>query len=118
MNLSGDPGQEYFVDGITEEMIAVLGSLDPAHLGVIARTSAMVYKNSAKSGAQIAKELSVQYLLESSVRRSGERLRVTAQLIQTSDQTHVWAESFDRDQADILAVQIEVSRAIAERISG
>lgn len=115
-NFSGDSAQEYLADGMTEEMITTLGSLDPAHLGVIARTSAMQYKNAHKSGAEIAKELAVQYLLEGSIRRSNGRLRVTAQLIQASDQTHLWAEDFDRDQGDILDVQSEVSRAIASQI--
>jgi len=115
-NFSGDPAQEYFADGMTEEMITSLGGLDPAHLGVIARTSAMQYKNAHKSGAQIANELSVQYLLEGSIRRSNGRLRVTAQLIQARDQTHLWAEDFDRDQGDILEIQDEVARAIASQI--
>jgi TolB-like protein/DNA-binding winged helix-turn-helix (wHTH) protein len=115
-NFSGDPAQEYLADGMTEEMITALGGLDPAQLGVIARTSAMQYKNAHKSGTQIAKELSVQYLLEGSIRRSNGRLRVTAQLIQARDQTHLWAEDFDRDQSDILDVQGEVARAIASQI--
>jgi TolB-like protein/DNA-binding winged helix-turn-helix (wHTH) protein/Tfp pilus assembly protein PilF len=115
-NLSGDAAQEYFADGMTEEMIAELGSLDPAHLGVIARTSMMQYKNARKSGSQIAAELSVGYLLEGSIRRAGGRVRVTAQLIQARDQTHVWAESFDRASDDILELQGEVARAIAGKI--
>src|SRR5271166_351843 len=115
-NLSGDPAQEYLADGMTEEMITELGGLDPMHLGVIARTSAMQYKNASKSGAQIAGELSVKYLLEGSVRRSNGRVRVTAQLIQASDQTHLWAENFDRDPGDILELQGEVARAIAAQI--
>jgi serine/threonine-protein kinase len=115
-NLSGDPGQEFFADGMTEEMIAELGSLDPTHLGVIARTSAMQYKGAQKSGTRIAGELSVQYLLEGSVRRANGRVRITAQLIQASDQTHLWAEDFDRDPGDILEVQAGVARAIAAQI--
>ena len=101
---------------MTEEMITELGGLDPMHLGVIARTSAMQYKNAHKSGAQIAGELSVKYLVEGSVRRSNGRVRVTAQLIQASDQTHLWAENFDRAQGDILELQGEVARAIAGQI--
>lgn len=115
-NLSGDPGQDYFADGMTEEMITRLGSLDPRHLGVIARTSAMQYKGAHKSMAQIAQELGVQYLLEGSVRRSSAQVRVTAQLIQSSDQTHVWAESYDRDLSDVLKLQSEVARTIASKI--
>jgi TolB-like protein/DNA-binding winged helix-turn-helix (wHTH) protein len=115
-NLSGDPGQDYFADGMTEEMITRLGSLDPQHLGVIARTSAMQYKAAHKSMAQIAQELGVQYLLEGSVRRASNQVRVTAQLIQSSDQTHLWADSYDRDLRDVLKLQSEVARTIASKI--
>ena len=115
-NLSGDSNQDYFADGMTEEMITQLGGLDPQHLGVIARTSAMQYKGAPKDAAQIARELGVAYLLEGSVRRDAGRVRVTAQLIQTSDQTHIWADSFDRDLGDILNLQREVARAIAGKI--
>jgi len=108
-NLSGDVQQEYFADGMTEEMIAQLGSLDPHHLGVIARTSAMLYKGTRKDSAQIARELGVNLLLEGSVRRANDRVRVTAQLIQASDQTHLWAESYDRDVSDILKVMLPVA---------
>jgi TolB-like protein/DNA-binding winged helix-turn-helix (wHTH) protein/cytochrome c-type biogenesis protein CcmH/NrfG len=115
-NLSGDAGQEYFADGMTEEMIAQLGSLDPRHLGVIARTSAMLYKGTRKDSAEIARELGVNLLLEGSVRRANDRVRVTAQLIQASDQTHLWAGSYDRDVSDILKLQSDVARGIAEKI--
>jgi len=115
-NLSGDPQQDYFADGMTEEMIAQLGSLDPHHLGVIARTSAMLYKGSRKDSAQIARELGVNLLLEGSVRRSNDRVRVTAQLIQASDQTHLWAGSYERDVSDILKLQSDVARGIADKI--
>jgi TolB-like protein/DNA-binding winged helix-turn-helix (wHTH) protein len=115
-NLSGDPGRDYFSDGMTEELITQLGSLDPSHLGVIARTSSMHYKGSQKDIAEIARELGVNYVLEGSVRGSSERVRVTAQLIATSDQTHLWAESFDRDPSDVLRLQGDVARAIAGRI--
>src|SRR5271165_5725779 len=81
-NLSGDPGQEYIADGMTEEMITQLGSLEPQRLGVIARTSSMQYKAAHRNAAQIASELGVGYLLEGSVRRSGDRIRISAQLIQ------------------------------------
>jgi len=115
-NLSGDPTEEYFADGMTEEMITELGSLDPQHLAVIARTSSMQYKGAHKNMAQIAGELGVNYLLEGSVRRQADRVRITAQLIQASDQTHIWAASFDREQTDILRVQSEVALAIAGKI--
>jgi len=116
VNMSGDAREEYFADGMTEEMITQLGSLDPVRLGVIARTSAMQYKGARKDTAQIARELRVNYVLEGSIRRAGDRVRVTAQLIQTSDQTHIWAESFDRDLGDVLRLQSEVARVIAGRI--
>jgi TolB-like protein/DNA-binding winged helix-turn-helix (wHTH) protein len=115
-NLSGDAGRDYFSDGMTEELITQLGSLDPDRLGVIARTSAMQYKGAHKDVAQIAKELGVNYLLEGSVRGSSDRVRVTAQLIVTKDQTHIWAQSFDRESSDILKLQSEVARAIADKI--
>ncbi len=116
VNLSGDPHEDYFVDGMTEEMITQLGSLDPRHLGVIARTSSMQYKGARKNTTQIAQELGVDYLLEGSVRRDGERVRVTAQLIQASDQTHLWAGSFDRELGDVVKLQNEVALAIADKI--
>ena len=115
-NLSGDARQDYFADGMTEEMIAQLGSLDPRHLGVIARTSAMLYKGTRKDSAQIARELGVNLLLEGSVRRANDHVRVTAQLIQASDQTHLWAGSYDRDVSDILKLQSDVARGIADKI--
>jgi TolB-like protein/DNA-binding winged helix-turn-helix (wHTH) protein/Tfp pilus assembly protein PilF len=116
VNMNDDPHQNYFVDGITEEIIAQLGSLDPAHLGVIARTSSMQYKGAHKDAAQIAHELGTAYLLEGSVRREGQRVRITAQLIQAGDQSHLWADSFDRDLNDILKLQSELARDIAAKI--
>ncbi len=113
-NMSGDDSEDYFADGLTEEMIAQLGQLQPTNLGVIARTSAMRYKHTKESVAQIGQELGVNYLLEGSVRLAGDRVRITAQLIQTSDQTHLWAESYEKPFTDILKVQ----REIAERITG
>jgi TolB-like protein len=84
-NLSGDSAQEYFSDGMTEEMITQLGRLQPERLGVIARTSAMMYKNAHKSTPQICRELGVDYVLEGSVRRADDRARITAQLIQVGE---------------------------------
>ena len=115
-NLGNDPQQEFFADGMTEEMITQLGGLNPERLGVIARTSASQYKASKKNAAQIARELNVNYLLEGSVRRDGQRIRVTAQLIQASDQSDLWADSYDSDIGDVLKVQSEVARAIAAQI--
>ncbi len=115
-NLSGDPEQEYFSDGLTEEMITQLGRLNPQRLGVIARTSAMRYKNTNKTVAEIGRELGVSYLVEGSVRRGGSRVRVTAQLVQVRDQTHLWAESYERRYDDILMLQSDLARAVAKEI--
>jgi TolB-like protein/DNA-binding winged helix-turn-helix (wHTH) protein/Tfp pilus assembly protein PilF len=115
-NLTGDPGQEYFSDGMTEEMITQLGSFDPDHMGVIARTSVMHYKDSREQLPQIARELGVQYVLEGSVRRNADKVRITAQLIQTSDQTHLWARQYDRETKDILVLQSEIAREISDEI--
>jgi TolB-like protein/DNA-binding winged helix-turn-helix (wHTH) protein len=94
VNLTGDASQEYVSDGLTEEMIAQLGELNYAGLGIIARTSAMAYKSTTKPVLQIGKELGVDYVLEGSVRRWGEQVRISAQLIRTRDQTHVWAQNY------------------------
>ncbi len=115
-NLSGDPEQEFFSDGMTEEMITQLGGLQPAKLGVIARSSAMQYKHADKSINEVGRELGVQYVLEGSVRKAGDRLRITAQLIQVVDQTHMWAQTYDLDVRDVLAIEGDVARAIADEI--
>lgn len=115
-NLSGDEQQDYLADGVTEEIITELGSLDPAHLGVIARTSAMQYKHTAMNTAEIARELGVAYLLEGSIRRSGNNIRITAQLVQSSDQTHVWAKSYDRELNDVLKVERDIAILVAGEI--
>ena len=116
-NLSNDAEQEFFSDGFTEEMIAELGALDPGHLGVIARTTTMLYKNARKDVGQIRKDLGVDYVLEGSIRRAGSRMRITAQLVQTTDMTHLWAESYDRDVSDVLAIQREVAMKIAHSLT-
>lgn len=115
-NLTGDPAQEFISDGFTEEMITELGALPSAQLGVIARTSSMAYKNSAKTVDQIGRELGVEYLLEGSVRHWGGRVLVTAQLIQARDQTHLWAQDFESEQTDILRLQGEIARTIADQV--
>ena len=111
-NLSGDPEQEYFSDGLTEEMITQLGYLPRDRLGVIARTSSMYYKGKDKRIDEIGRELGVDYVLEGSVRRAEDRVRITAQLIQVSDQAPLWAESFEREFTDIFALQSEIARRI------
>jgi TolB-like protein/DNA-binding winged helix-turn-helix (wHTH) protein/Tfp pilus assembly protein PilF len=116
-NLSSDADQEFFSDGFTEEMTAELGKLDPAHLGVIARTTTRLYKNTRKNIGQIKQELGVDYVLEGSVRRAANRIRITAQLVQTTDMTHLWAESYDRDVSDVLTIQSEVAMKIAHSLT-
>jgi TolB-like protein/Flp pilus assembly protein TadD len=115
-SLSGGEKHDYFSDGLTEEMITQLARLSPQRLGVIARTSAMRYKSTTKSIQQIGRELAVSHVLEGSVRRAGDRVRITAQLIRVSDETHIWAESYERNLHDILALQVDVARAIAREI--
>jgi TolB-like protein/Flp pilus assembly protein TadD len=116
-NLSSDAEQEYFVDGLTEEMISQLGQLNPKRLGVIARTSSIQYKATKKSIVEIADELKVEYVMEGSVRREGNRVRVTAQLIETRDQTHLWSTSYDRDLREVLNVQCDVARRVGRALS-
>lgn len=115
-NLTGDAGQEYFSDGLTEEMIAQLGRLDPERLGVIARTSVMHYKNNQEQSEQIGHELGVEYVLEGSVRRDSDKVRISAQLIQVKDQTHLWARQYDRELTSLLALQGEIAQEIADEI--
>jgi len=115
-NLTGDASQEYFSDGLTEEMITQLGNLEPQHLGVIARTSVMHYKSSQTPLDQVGRELGVQYVIEGSVRRDSNDIRVTAQLIQTKDQTHVWARLYDRELKGLLQLQGEIAQEIADEI--
>lgn len=115
-NLTGDASQDYFSDGMTEEMISQLGSLDPDQMGVIARTSVMHYKHSQEPLPQIAHELGVQYVLEGSIRRNADQVRITAQLIQMSDQTHLWARQYDRETKDLLVLESEIARQISDEI--
>lgn len=115
VNRSGDADEDYFVDGMKEEMITQLGSLDPRHLGVIARTSSMQYKGARKNTTQIALELGVNYSKAvSGVKASACGSRRS--LIQASDQTHLWAESFDRERGGVVKLQSEVALAIADKI--
>ncbi|MBI3695504.1 MAG: protein kinase [Acidobacteria bacterium] len=113
-NLSRDPDQEYFADGMTEQLITDLSKI--GSLRVISRTSVMQYKRARKPLAAIAKELKVDAVIEGSVTLSGERVRITAQLIQTSSEKNLWAESYERDLRDVLALQGDVARKIAGEI--
>lgn len=112
-NFTGDPSQEYLSDGLTEEMITRLGRVDPEHLAVIARSSVMRYKHTTKPLGEIAGELRVQYVLEGSVRRDDDRVRVSAQLIQVKDQTNIWTRQYDRAASSFLALQGEIAEEIA-----
>ena len=113
-NLSGDASQEYFADGMTEELITDLGKIST--LRVISRTSAMMYKKTRKPLAEIARELNVESVVEGSVLRSGDHVRISAQLIEAPADRHLWAESFEGDIRDTLALQSSVARTIAGQI--
>jgi TolB-like protein/DNA-binding winged helix-turn-helix (wHTH) protein/Tfp pilus assembly protein PilF len=114
-NFSGDANQEYFVDGMTDKLITNLAQL--SSLRVVSRTSIMQYKNSPKPLLQIARELQVDAVVEGSVVRSGDQVRITAQLIDARDDRHLWAQSYDRDLRDILQLQGEVAGDIAQKVS-
>jgi TolB-like protein/DNA-binding winged helix-turn-helix (wHTH) protein len=114
-NLSGNPAQEYFSDGLTDELIGEIARI--GSLRVISRTSIMQYKGGArKSLPEIARELNVDAILEGTVAQSGQRVRITAQLIRAHDDRHLWSEKYERDLTDVLAVQSEVARAVAGQI--
>jgi TolB-like protein len=114
VNMSGDPEQEYFSDGITEDIITALSKL--RWFFVIARNSSFVYKGRAVHIRQIADELGVGYLVEGSVRKAGDRVRITVQLNDVSTGSHIWADRYDRDLADVFAVQDEITEAIVAAI--
>ena len=113
-NLSGDPAQEYLADGMTEELVGRLSGI--RNLKVISRTSVMRFKDTRLSAPEIAKTLGVDALVEGSVIREGNRIRVHAQLIRAASDEHFWSEEYDRELEDMLALQSEVAQAIAERV--
>jgi len=113
-NLSGDASQDYFTDGMTDELITDLGQISA--LRVISRTSVMQYKHASKPLPQIARELNVDAVVEGTVLRSGDRVRITAQLIQASADKHLWAQSYEGDLRDTFALQNDVAHAIADQI--
>ncbi len=113
-NFSGDPAQEYFADGMTDELITDLAKI--GSLRVISRTSVMRYKGTRKDLPEIAKELNVDGIIEGSVTRSGQRVRITAQLLYGPTDKHLWAETYERDLGDILSLQSEVAQAIAQQV--
>ena len=116
-NLSGDPEQEYLSDGITQEMISQLGRLHPEGLSVIARTSVMRYKNGDTPVDQIGRELHVDYVLEGSAQREAGRIRIAAELIHVQDQAQIWADTYERELAGILALQSEVAQKVAKALA-
>jgi TolB-like protein len=116
-NLSGAKEDDYFSDGLTEEMITQITRLQASDLAVIARTTAEHYDSSSKSLEQMKKDLGVGYVLEGKVRRGGNRVRITTQLIQLKDQTQLWAETYERDLSDVLSVQADIAQAIAREIN-
>jgi TolB-like protein/DNA-binding winged helix-turn-helix (wHTH) protein/Flp pilus assembly protein TadD len=113
-NLSADPAQEYFADGMTDALITDLSKISA--LRVISRTSAMQYKGTKKRLPQIARELNVDGVVEGSVMRSGNRVRITAQLLQAGTDQHLWAETYERDLGDVLKLQSEVAQTIAQQV--
>ena len=116
-NLSGDSSQEYFSDGLTEEMILQLGRLGRGRIGVISRSSSTVFKGTARRAREIGELLRADYLLEGSVRREGDRVRITAQLVETSSEAHLWTDVYERDLTDYLSVQAEVASRIAQSLA-
>jgi TolB-like protein len=115
-NMSGDPEQEYFSDGITEDIITELSRFHG--LSVIARNSAFHYKDKSPKIQDMARELGVGYVVEGSVRKAGNRVRITAQLVDAATGNHIWAERYDRDLEDIFAVQDEVTRIVVSTVAG
>ncbi len=114
-NLSGDSAQEYFVDGMTEELITDLGKI--AGLRVISRTSSMHYKGTRKTLPEIARELNVDAVIEGAVLRSGDHVRITTQLVEAASDRHLWAESYERELRDVLTLQGEVARDVAKQVN-
>jgi TolB-like protein/DNA-binding winged helix-turn-helix (wHTH) protein/Tfp pilus assembly protein PilF len=115
-NASGDPQEEYLSDGMTEELIQQIGNLQPQQLGVIARTSAMSYKNSSKRIDEIGRELNADYILDGSLRRDGNKVRVTANLVDVKSQRQLWGQTYVQDGKDILLLQSDIAASIANQI--
>jgi TolB-like protein/Tfp pilus assembly protein PilF len=115
-NASGDAADDYFADGLTEDLMTQLGQIDPRRLGVIARATALRYKQSTQSLREIGRELGIAYAVQGSVRRWRKRVRITARLVQVADETQLWAERYDRQLSDVLALQDQVTRHIAEAL--
>ena len=116
-SLGEESGQEYFTDGLTEEMIAQLGRLCRGRIGIIARQSSMAFKGTTRAAREIGQALRAAYLLEGSVRREGDRVRITARLVETSGETNLWVETYERHLTDCLSVQTEVAARIAQSLA-
>lgn len=116
-NMSEESGQEYFTDGLTEEMIAQLGQLCRGRVGVIARWSSMMFKETQLRAREVGQALKVDYLLEGCVRREGDRVRITARLVEAAAETHLWAETYERHLTDCLSVQADVAARIAQSLA-
>jgi len=116
-NLTGNDNQDFFIAGLHEEMVTQLGRLHPSRLAVIARTSAAQYREQRKPIAELARDLHVSYVLDGSVREMGRRFRITAMLIQTSDQTQLWAETYDVDMSDMLKLQESLAHRVSDSLS-
>ncbi len=116
-DLSGDPSQDYLSDGLTDEMITRLGEISPQHLNVIARSTAMQYKGTRKTIEQVAYEQHVDYILEGSFWRQGDRVRITAQLFNARDHGSLWTEAYERNASDLFSIQREVADRIAQSLS-
>ncbi|HXD17037.1 MAG TPA: winged helix-turn-helix domain-containing protein [Vicinamibacterales bacterium] len=116
-NLSGDSSQEYFSDGLTEEMFLQLGRLGRGRIGVISRSSSNLFKGSGRRAREIGEMLRADYLLEGSVRREADRVRITAQLVETSSESHLWTDVYERNLTDCLTVQAEVAARIAQSLA-
>ena len=115
-NLGAGAEREYLADGLTEEVIASLGQVDPDDLRVIGRTSMMAYKRTTKSLAEIGRELGAAFLVESSIRAEGDRLRITSRLVRVDDQVQIWSESYDSRRGSVLELQRELSTVIARQV--
>ena len=115
-NLSGQPDKDYIADGLTEELITTIGLIDPEHLRVIGRTTMMSYRRTTKPLPQISNELQAAYIIESSMRSEGPRLRITSKLIRVCDNTLLWSMSYDSQPASILEFQQEISRTISDQV--
>jgi TolB-like protein/Tfp pilus assembly protein PilF len=116
-NLSDDPAQDYFSDGLTEEMIAQLGSVSSGRMAVVARWSSMVFKGTTRRAREIGEAMGVDFLVEGSVRRDGDRVRITTRLIESASETSLWSEVYDRELTDVLRVQTDVAACVARSLA-